>query len=42
MNRDDNKTEWWRLYERQPDETWRKVKVPHNRSYVRGIPPEED
>jgi hypothetical protein len=42
MNRDDNRTEWWRLYERQPDETWKKVKVPHNRAYVRSIPPAED
>jgi hypothetical protein len=42
MHRDDNKTEWWRLYERQPDETWKKIKVPHNRDYVRSIPRADD
>jgi len=42
MRPDDSKTEWWRLYERQPDESWKKIKVPRSRDYVRSVPPAED
>jgi hypothetical protein len=30
--------EFWRLYERQPNDTWIQVTVPQSRDYVRGIP----
>jgi hypothetical protein len=36
---DDPQVEWWRLYEKQPDDTWKAVNVPRNRDYVRGVPP---
>jgi hypothetical protein len=39
MHVDDPKTEWWRLYERQPDDTWKKINVPRSRDYVRNVPP---
>jgi hypothetical protein len=42
MRPDDAKTEWWRLYERQPDESWKKIKVPRSRDYVRSIPRADD
>jgi hypothetical protein len=38
MRPDDPQTEWWRLYERQPDNTWRWIRVPRNRGYVDSIP----
>jgi hypothetical protein len=31
--------EFWRLYQRQPDDTWKQVSVPRDRAYVRDIPP---
>jgi hypothetical protein len=39
MRADDPSAEWWRLYERQPNESWRVVSLPHSRDYVRNIPP---
>jgi hypothetical protein len=39
MRADDPQTEWWRMYERQADNTWRWVRVPRNRAYVDAIPP---
>ena len=39
MRADDHKMQWWRLYERQPDETWKAISVPRSRDYVRLIPP---
>jgi hypothetical protein len=39
MNADDPQTEWWRLYERQADNTWRAISVPRSRAYVDSIPP---
>jgi hypothetical protein len=38
MLADDPQVEWWRLYEKQPDDTWKRVNVPRSRDYVRGIP----
>jgi hypothetical protein len=34
----DRELEWWRLYERQPDDTWKLIKVPRSREYVKSIP----
>lgn len=31
--------EWWRLYQKQKDGSWKQVQVPRSRDYVRGIPP---
>jgi hypothetical protein len=42
IRRDDTRTEWWRRYERQPDESWKKIKLPKSRDYVRRVPPAED
>ncbi|MDB5319087.1 MAG: hypothetical protein JWN40_718 [Phycisphaerales bacterium] len=39
MRDDDTQVEWWRLYERQADDTWKVVSVPRSREYVRGVPP---
>jgi hypothetical protein len=42
MRPEDPDVEWWRLYERQPDDTWKVVNVPKSRDYVRNIPPAAD
>jgi hypothetical protein len=36
--KNDRELEWWRLYERQPDDSWKMIVVPPSRDYVRGIP----
>jgi hypothetical protein len=38
FNDADTKVDWWRLYERQPDDTWTRVNVPRSRDYVKDIP----
>jgi hypothetical protein len=38
MLADDPQVEWWRLYEKQADDTWKVVNVPRSRDYVRGVP----
>ncbi len=35
---EDRKAEWWRLYERQADDTWKIVRVPPSRDYAQSIP----
>lgn len=39
MRPTDTGLEWWRLYQRQPDDTWRAVSVPRSRDYIRDVPP---
>lgn len=34
----DAELQWWRLYERQPDDSWKLIKVPPSRDYVKSIP----
>lgn len=31
--------EWWRLYQKQKDGSWKQVQVPRSRDYVKDIPP---
>jgi hypothetical protein len=38
INENDTKTDWWRLYRREPDDTWTRVNVPRSRDYVKDIP----
>ena len=39
MSAADSQLQWWRLYERQRDNTWKAVSVPRSREYVKAIPP---
>lgn len=38
MRAGDTQVEWWRLYERQADDSWKRVAVPRQRDYVQAIP----